>query len=87
MLRGRSVFRWLLPVLKTELSGRSLIDSGPNQSLERSEARHFEIYLDFAAREFDAAEIAARLEIIATREGELATGPDPELRFHSGPPG
>jgi len=57
------------------------------QQLERSEARHFEIYLDFAAREFDAAEIAARLEIIATREGELATGPDPELRFHSGPPG
>jgi len=56
------------------------------QQLERSEARHFEIYLDFAAREFDAAEIAARLELIATREGELATGPDPELRFHSGPP-
>jgi tRNA-(ms[2]io[6]A)-hydroxylase len=54
--------------------------------LERSEARHFEIYLDFAQREFDAGEIAARLELIARRESELATGPDSELRFHSGPP-
>jgi len=57
------------------------------EQLERSEARHFEIYLDFAAREYDAAEIDARLEIIATREAELATSPDRELRFHSGPPG
>lgn len=54
--------------------------------LERSEARHFELYLDFAAREYDAAEIAERLEIIATREAELATSPDSDLRFHSGPP-
>ena len=54
--------------------------------LEKSEARHFEMYLDFAQREFDAAEIAARLEIIATREAELATSADDELRFHSGPP-
>jgi tRNA-(ms[2]io[6]A)-hydroxylase len=57
------------------------------QQLERSEARHFEIYLEFAEREFEAEEIAARLELIATREAELATGPDRELRFHSGPPG
>ncbi|HEU4593085.1 MAG TPA: tRNA-(ms[2]io[6]A)-hydroxylase [Steroidobacteraceae bacterium] len=56
------------------------------QQLERSEARHFEIYLDFAAREFDASEIESRLELIATREAELATGTDGELRFHSGPP-
>ncbi len=55
--------------------------------LERSEARHFEIYLQFAEREFDAQEIAARLETIACREAELATSPDSELRFHSGPPG
>lgn len=55
--------------------------------LERSEARHFELYLDFAAREFDAAEIATRLELLSTREAELATAPDCELRFHSGPPG
>jgi tRNA-(ms[2]io[6]A)-hydroxylase len=55
--------------------------------LERSEARHFELYLDFAEREFEGEEIASRLEIIAAREGELATSPDQELRFHSGPPG
>jgi tRNA-(ms[2]io[6]A)-hydroxylase len=54
--------------------------------LERSEARHFEMYLDFAQREFDADEVAQRLEIIAAREAELATSPDQELRFHSGPP-
>ena len=54
--------------------------------LERSEARHFEAYLDFAQREFGADETAARLEVIATREAELATSPDRELRFHSGPP-
>jgi tRNA isopentenyl-2-thiomethyl-A-37 hydroxylase MiaE len=54
--------------------------------LERSEARHFELYLDFAGREFEADEIALRLEVIAMREAELATGADHELRFHSGPP-
>jgi tRNA 2-(methylsulfanyl)-N6-isopentenyladenosine37 hydroxylase len=54
--------------------------------LERSEARHFEMYLNFAEREFEADEIAARLELIAAREAELAVTPDRELRFHSGPP-
>ncbi len=56
------------------------------EQLERSEARHFEIYLQFAQREFDADEITARLELIATREAELAISVDRELRFHSGPP-
>ena len=37
------------------------------EQLERSEARHFELYLDFAGREFEADEIAERLEIIAAR--------------------
>jgi tRNA 2-(methylsulfanyl)-N6-isopentenyladenosine37 hydroxylase len=54
--------------------------------LERSEARHFEMYLSFAEREFETAEIAQRLEVVAAREAELATAPDTELRFHSGPP-
>jgi tRNA 2-(methylsulfanyl)-N6-isopentenyladenosine37 hydroxylase len=53
--------------------------------LERSEARHFELYLDFAER-VDDTEVSARLESIAAREAELATAPDDELRFHSGPP-
>jgi tRNA-(ms[2]io[6]A)-hydroxylase len=56
------------------------------EQLERSEARHFEIYLQFAQREYVTDEISARLELIATREAELATQPDRELRFHSGPP-
>jgi tRNA-(ms[2]io[6]A)-hydroxylase len=56
------------------------------EQLERSEARHFELYLGFAGREFEADEVAERLEIIATREAELATSADHELRFHSGPP-
>lgn len=55
--------------------------------LERSEARHFELYLNFAEREFDALEVAERLAIIAAREAELATSSDKDLRFHSGPPG
>jgi tRNA-(ms[2]io[6]A)-hydroxylase len=56
------------------------------EQLERSEARHFEIYLEFAQREYESAEIAERLDLIARREAELATEPDRELRFHSGPP-
>ena len=52
----------------------------------RSEARHFELYLNFAEREFEAEDIASRLELIAAREAELATAPDGELRFHSGIP-
>ena len=56
-------------------------------SLERSEARHFELYLDFAYREFAPDEIEARLALISAREAQLATSPDTELRFHSGPPG
>jgi len=57
------------------------------EQLERSEARHFEIYLEFAQREFPGGEITERLAVIAAREAELATAPDTELRFHSGPPG
>jgi tRNA-(ms[2]io[6]A)-hydroxylase len=56
------------------------------EQLERSEARHFEIYLEFAQREFEAGEIEERLALISAREAQLATQPDEELRFHSGPP-
>lgn len=57
--------------------------------LQRSEARHFELYLDFAARaaQRDGADWRARLGELAEVEAELATCPDGELRFHSGPPG
>ena len=53
--------------------------------LAHSEARHFELYLEFA-RERAPAEWRARLAELAAREAELATAPDTELRFHSGPP-
>ena len=53
--------------------------------LARSEARHFELYLDLA-RERAPSEWRARLAALAAHEGELATAPDAQLRFHSGPP-
>lgn len=81
LIEARSCERFRLLAAKLPDEVRDLY-----AQLERSEARHFELYLEFAEREFEAAEIAERLEIIATREAELATSPDPELRFHSGPP-
>lgn len=54
--------------------------------LERSEARHFAQYVGFARAEAPD-EWRPRLEALAVREAELATRPDRELRFHSGPPG
>jgi tRNA-(ms[2]io[6]A)-hydroxylase len=58
-------------------------------TLERSEARHFELYLNLA-QAIDSsegrAECARRLRSIAEREAELATAPDDAFRFHSGTP-
>jgi tRNA-(ms[2]io[6]A)-hydroxylase len=58
-------------------------------TLERSEARHFELYLDLA-RTIDVSESRAesqrRLKSIAEREAELVTSPDDAFRFHSGAP-
>src|SRR5688572_32842289 len=51
--------------------------------LERSEARHFELYIDFAQHMPGWRE---RLQELAHCEAELATSPDPMFRFHSGPP-
>ena len=59
-------------------------------TLERSEARHFELYLDLA-QAIDGSkggeESQRRLKSIAEREAELATSPDDTFRFHSGTPG
>jgi tRNA-(ms[2]io[6]A)-hydroxylase len=82
LIEARSCERFRLLAGKLPAQVRDLYEQ-----LERSEARHFELYLDFAQREFDAADIAARLELISAREAELVTTPDRELRFHSGPPG
>jgi tRNA 2-(methylsulfanyl)-N6-isopentenyladenosine37 hydroxylase len=53
--------------------------------LQRSEARHFELYLDLA-RTTAPQEWDLRLRQIAAREAQLATEPDELFRFHSGPP-
>jgi tRNA-(ms[2]io[6]A)-hydroxylase len=55
------------------------------RELAGSEARHFELYLEFA-RERAPEEWRRRLAELSVREAELATAPDTELRFHSGPP-
>lgn len=53
--------------------------------LAQSEARHFELYVGLA-RERYAHEWEARLSALARTEAQLATAPDGDLRFHSGPP-
>ncbi len=58
-------------------------------ALERSEARHFELYLNFARAAAGAhgdAECDERLATLAAHEAELATAPDATFRFHSGAP-
>lgn len=54
-------------------------------SLLRSEARHYEYYLDLA-RTYAFEDIAPRVAFFAELEAELITAPDPDFRFHSGAP-
>jgi tRNA 2-(methylsulfanyl)-N6-isopentenyladenosine37 hydroxylase len=53
--------------------------------LAESEARHFELYVGLA-RGRHSQEWEPRLRVLAQAEAGLATSPDGELRFHSGPP-
>jgi tRNA-(ms[2]io[6]A)-hydroxylase len=76
--RSAERFRLLAPRLPAPLGALYA-------QLERSEARHFEHYLEFARAEAPA-EWQARLAVLAAREAELATCEDRQLRFHSGPP-
>ncbi len=55
------------------------------EQLAASEARHFELYVGFA-QTAASEEWEGRLAELARHEAELATEPDGELRFHSGPP-
>ncbi len=56
--------------------------------LQRSEARHFQLYLHLAqqAAAPHGLDWRARLAVLAQRESQLATQPDDQFRFHSGPP-
>lgn len=56
--------------------------------LQRSEARHFQLYLRLAigAAASSGLDWRERLNVLAKREALLATEPDSQLRFHSGPP-
>lgn len=53
--------------------------------LARVEARHGELYLEYAAAAGDGWR--ERLAQLAAVEAALILAPDAELRFHSGPPG
>ena len=57
--------------------------------LEAAEARHTDLYVEFARAHAARAglDAGARLAELAAIEAELATRPDREFRFHSGPPG
>jgi tRNA-(ms[2]io[6]A)-hydroxylase len=68
------------------LAGRLPQPLGPFYTrLANSEARHFQLYVGLA-RERYPQEWQPRLAVLAAAEAELATAPDRELRFHSGPP-
>jgi tRNA 2-(methylsulfanyl)-N6-isopentenyladenosine37 hydroxylase len=56
--------------------------------LQRSEARHFQLYLRLAIQAAQDSDLnwRERLAVLASREAELATMPDDQFRFHSGPP-
>jgi tRNA 2-(methylsulfanyl)-N6-isopentenyladenosine37 hydroxylase len=60
--------------------------AGLYAGLRESEARHFEMYLRFAEREMPGDAWRPRLAELAALEAELATKPDHDFRFHSGPP-
>ena len=58
-------------------------------TLAESELRHGALYWGFAQAYSSRTglDCAARYAALAALEAELATAPDPEFRFHSGPPG
>jgi tRNA-(ms[2]io[6]A)-hydroxylase len=75
-------FRLLAPLLPAPI-GDFYAD------LERAEARHVDLYWDFAreaAGEGGAVACEARLRELIEVESGLVTSGDTQLRFHSGPP-
>jgi len=83
LIEARSCERFagLVPRLPEPLAGFY-------RGLEASESRHFLVYLELA-REHAVAhdlDLDARLDALAEAEGDLATAPDRQFRFHSGVP-
>ena len=70
-------FNLLIQVLDDELAEFYL-------SLLKSEARHFNLYLDLAEKYADSS-IESRLEFFLLKDQKLVCDPDTEFRFHSGP--
>jgi tRNA-(ms[2]io[6]A)-hydroxylase len=62
--------------------------AGLFRGLHEAEARHYQVYIDLAARAAARTGIAmeGRLAAFGAREAQLITEPDPLFRFHSGPP-
>jgi tRNA-(ms[2]io[6]A)-hydroxylase len=54
--------------------------------LAASEARHYGVYLRLVEHRAGQQDWRARLKHLAEIEAELATSPDPQIRFHSGSP-
>lgn len=53
-------------------------------SLLKSEARHYQDYLQLAERGAEGEDISARIQIFLALEKTLIESPDSEFRFHSG---
>lgn len=70
-------FAAIAPHLDPELTGFY-------QSLLKSEARHFQDYLNLARQASDEP-IEPRVKVFAALEKKLVQEPDTEFRFHSGP--
>ncbi len=71
-------FSALIPLLDAQLADFY-------QSLLRSEARHFKVYLRFA-EEITKTSIEERIDFFRAKEQELILTEDSVFRFHSGPP-
>ena len=58
------------------------------EGLHAAEARHHRLYLELARRGAARAgiDVDGRIADFATAEARLITEPDPQFRFHSGPP-
>ncbi len=81
IIEARSCERFaaLAPVVDEELSAFY-------RSLLKSEARHFQDYLELAEKLVPGIDLQGRLAPLLDRERELIESPDPQFRFHSGVP-